>query len=71
MTWLGIYRRGWINESVVMAGSRLLALLKELTAAGHRTKRGGRWHGSTVHAIWRRRAAYRALLAATPTHAAG
>lgn len=34
-----------------------------LTAAGHRTKRGGRWHASTVRAVWERRALYTTLMA--------
>jgi site-specific DNA recombinase len=53
------------------AGLSFGRIAAELTAAGHRTKRGGRWHSSTVHAIWQRRSAYRALLAATPAGAAG
>jgi DNA invertase Pin-like site-specific DNA recombinase len=52
------------------AGLSFGRIAAELAAAGHRTKRGGRWHGSTVHAIWQRRAAYRSLLATTPSHAA-
>jgi hypothetical protein len=38
-------------------------IAEALTAAGHETKRGGRWHASTVRAVWERRALYAPLLA--------
>jgi hypothetical protein len=53
------------------AGLSFGRIAAELAAAGHRTKRGGRWYGSTVHAIWQRRAVYRLLLRATQPNAVG
>jgi hypothetical protein len=43
----------------------------KLTAAGHQTKRGGAWYGSTVRRVWSRCAVYRALLGATPRAVTG
>lgn len=34
----------------------------ELQAAGHATKRGGRWWASSVRAVWARRHEYAAFL---------
>jgi hypothetical protein len=39
-------------------GVTFRTLAAELTARGFRTKRGGRWHASTVRAIWEGRARY-------------
>jgi recombinase len=44
------------------SGRTFRALAAELTAAGHRTKRGGTWCASTIRAVWERRAAYRPIL---------
>jgi hypothetical protein len=48
-------------------GGRPAATFREiaeaLTTAGHPTKRGGRWHASTVRAVWERRGLYAPLLA--------
>ncbi|MGH7514084.1 MAG: recombinase family protein [Gemmatimonadales bacterium] len=47
------------------SGLSFRRIAAELAAAGHRTKRGGCWHASTVRAVWQRRSAYRPILAAT------
>lgn len=52
------------------SGLSFRRIAQDLAAAGHQTKHGGRWHASTVRAIWTRRAAYRPLLAATQHPAA-
>jgi site-specific DNA recombinase len=45
------------------AGTSFRAIAAELTARGAATKRGRRWHASTVRGIWTRRSEYRQLLA--------
>lgn len=40
----------------------------ELVQSGHQTKRGGRWHASTVRAIWQGRSRYVGIVAEAYDH---
>jgi site-specific DNA recombinase len=44
------------------SGRTFRAIAAELSARGHRTKRGRTWYASTVRAIWQRRSDYRNIL---------
>jgi site-specific DNA recombinase len=41
-----------------LAGAPFRTIAGELASRGLRTKRGGKWHASTVRAVWGRRAGY-------------
>jgi hypothetical protein len=45
-------------------GATFRTLAAELTAQGLPTKRGGRWHETTVRRLWHQRARYALLLTA-------
>ena len=45
------------------AGDSFRRIAQDLTAAGHRTKRGGKWHPATVRDVWEARKRYGKVLA--------